>query len=232
MQNYEETIRGACTRALELVRDGQMIGLGSGRAAAQVTTLIAEKIRKEALSLVFVASSYQIEMLARQLGLRLVHLESERPLDLTLDGADQVEMKTLNIIKGGGGALAKEKIIGSNAKKVAIMIDESKLTKRLGDGQLVPVEVLPFGAGAVTRSIERLGGKPALRCGQGKVGPTITDNGNMILDVDFGAIRDPVSLEREIKMIPGVVEVGVFSGMADLVYVARKDGSVEVLKRE
>jgi len=219
-------------RALELVKDGQAIGLGSGRAAAQVTTLIAEKIRKEGLSLVFVPSSHQVEILATQLGLRITHLESSRFLDLTLDGADQVEMKTLNMIKGGGGALAKEKIIGSNAEKVAIIVDERKLTKRLGEGQLVPVEVLPFGVGAVTRGIVKLGGKPTLRHGHGKVGPIITDNGNMILDVDFGAIKDPLRLEREVKMIPGVVEVGIFTGIADLVYVARKDGTVEVLKRQ
>jgi len=232
LQSREEAVKAASSRVLELVQDGQVIGLGSGRAVAQVLTMIAEKIQRERLKLGFVPSSHQIELLARMLGLQLTQLEAGRLPDLALDGADQVETGTLNMIKGGGAALAREKIIDSCSRKVAIIIDESKLTKKLGEGQPVPVEVLPFGVYSVIHSIEKIGGRSTLRQGQGKVGPIITDNGNMIIDVDFGSIKDPPSLERQIKMIPGVIEAGIFAGIADLVYVGRREGSVEILRRE
>ena len=232
MQSYEDAVKAASSRVLELVQDGQIIGLGSGRAVAQALAMLAEKIQNEPLRLSFVPSSHQIEFLARRLRLQLTQLGAGRLPGLALDGADQVEMSTLNMIKGGGAALAREKIIDSCSKKVAIIIDESKLTKRLGEGKPVPVEVLPFGVESVIQSIDEIGGRSTLRQGQGKVGPIITDNGNMIIDVDFGPIQDPSSLEREIKMIPGVIEVGIFTGIADLVYVGRGKGSVEVLRRE
>ena len=227
-----DIVKVACSKATELIKDGYLIGLGSGRAVAQVMSMIHEKIRKEKLELIFVPSSYQIEFLARKLELRLTQLEAGRPLDLALDGADQVEVNTLNMIKGGGAALAREKIIDSNSKKVAIIVGEDKLTNQLGLGKPVPVEVLPFGVNEVIHKIEKLGGKPTLRHGQGKMGPIITDNGNLILDIEFGLINDSASLERQIKMIPGVIEVGIFTGIADLVYVGMKDGTVKVLRRE
>jgi ribose 5-phosphate isomerase A len=232
LQNNEETIKAASSKAVELIQDGQIIGLGSGRAAAQALIMISEKIKRDHLKLSFVPSSYQIEFLARRLGLQLACLEANKPPDLALDGADQVEIGSLDMIKGGGGALAREKIIDSCSKRVLIIIDESKLTRRLGEGKSVPVEALPFGVEAVMQRIRRLGGEPTLRQAQGKVGPIITDNGNMIVDVDFGLIEDPASLEREIKMIPGVVEVGIFVKVADTVYVGGRGGSVEVHIRE
>jgi ribose 5-phosphate isomerase A len=114
---------------------------------------------------------------------------------------------------------------------VAIIIDESKLTKKLGEGMYVPIEIFPFGINAAINKIEQVGGTVTLRQGEGKVGPTITDNGNIIVDADFGPIDDPISLESEIKKIPGVIEVGIFSRIADLVYVAMKD-DVKILQRE
>ncbi|MBS7622631.1 ribose 5-phosphate isomerase A [Candidatus Bathyarchaeota archaeon] len=232
MQNYEEAIKAATSKAVETVQDGQIIGLGSGRSVAQALIMIAEKIERDHLKLSFVPSSYQIEFLTRRLRLQLAYLEAGNPPDLTLDGADQVEIGSLDMIKGGGGALAREKIIDSCSKRVSIIIDESKLTQRLGEGKSVPVEVLPFGVETVMQRICRLGGEPTLRQAQGKVGPIITDNGNMIVDADFGLIKDPAGLEREIRMIPGVVEVGIFVKVADTVYVGGRSGSVEVLRRE
>jgi len=232
LKEYDENIRAACSEATELIRDGHWIGLGSGRAVAQALIVVGEKIQREKLNLTFVPSSFQIEILSRQLGLRLAHLEAVRPLDLALDGADQVEIGTLNMIKGGGAALAKEKVIDSNSKRVAIIVGEDKLTNKLGKGKSVPVEVLPFGFDAVIRRIGIIGGRSTLRQGQGKVGPIISDNGNMIMDVDFGTIEDPAALEREVKMIPGVVEVGIFTQVADLVYVGMKDGTVKILGRK
>ncbi|MEM2107108.1 MAG: ribose 5-phosphate isomerase A, partial [Candidatus Bathyarchaeia archaeon] len=148
------------------------------------------------------------------------------------DGADQVELRTLNMVKGGGGALAREKVVDSNSRKVAIIISEDKLVRKLGEAGPVPVEVLPFAVDAVMHTVMRMGGRPTLRHGAGKVGPVITDNGNMILDVDFGPIDDPSALERKIRMVPGVVEVGLFIGIADFIYVGRADGTVDVLRRE
>ncbi|MBS7625829.1 ribose 5-phosphate isomerase A [Candidatus Bathyarchaeota archaeon] len=229
---YEEAVKAASSRVLELIEDGFVIGLGSGRAVAQATIMLKEKIDRENLNLTFVPSSYQVEFLSRQLGLKLKHMDGGRPLDVTLDGADQVELRTLNMIKGGGGALAREKVIDINSRKVAIIISEDKLVRKLGEVGPVPVEVLPFAVDVVMHTAMRMGGRPTLRHGAGKVGPVITDNGNMILDVDFGSIDDPSALERKIRMVPGVVEVGLFIGIADLVYVGRTDGTVDVLRRE
>ncbi|WP_455277990.1 ribose 5-phosphate isomerase A [[Eubacterium] cellulosolvens] len=221
----------ACIEVIELIQNGYSVGLGSGRTMAQTIKILAKKIEQDKLNLAFVPSSYQIEFLAGELGLRVIDLNSVQILDLTIDGADQVELGTLNMIKGGGAALTREKIIGSNSRKVAIIIDESKLTKKLGEGMYVPIEIFPFGINAAIKKIEQVGGTVTLRQGEGKVGPTITDNGNIIVDADFGPIDDPISLESEIKKIPGVIEVGIFSRIADWVYVAMKD-DVKILQRE
>jgi ribose 5-phosphate isomerase A len=231
LKKEHNMIKEACSEAIELLQDGYSVGLGSGRTMAQTIKIIAEKIEQDKLNLAFVPSSYQIEFLARELGLRVIDLNSVQILDLTIDGADQVQLGTLNMIKGGGAALTREKIIGSNSSKVAIIIDESKLTKKLGEGMCVPIEIFPFGINSVIDKIRQVGGTVKLRQGKGKVGPIITDNGNIIVDVDFGSINDPISLESEIKKIPGVIEVGIFSDIADFVYVAMKD-DVKILRRE
>ena len=231
MKKEHNIVKEACSEAIELLQNGYSVGLGSGRTMAQTIKIIAEKIKQDKLNLAFVPSSYQIEFLARELGLRVIDLNSVQILDLTIDGADQVELGTLNMIKGGGAALTREKIIGSNSTKVAIIIDENKLTKKLGEGMYVPIEIFPFGINAVMDKIRQVGGTVTLRQGEGKVGPIITDNGNIIVDADFGLIDDPISLESEIKKIPGVIEVGIFSGIADFVYVAMKD-DVKILRRE
>jgi ribose 5-phosphate isomerase A len=211
LKKEHNIIKEACSKAIELLQNGYSVGLGSGKTMAQTIKIIAEKIEQDKLNLTFVPSSYQIEFLARELGLRIIDLNSVQILDLTIDGADQVELGTLNMIKGGGAALTREKIIGSNSTKVAIIIDESKLTKKLGEGMCIPIEIFPFGINAVINKISQVGGSVTLRHGEGKVGPIITDNGNMIVDADFGPIDDPISLESEIKKIPGVIEVGIFS---------------------
>jgi ribose 5-phosphate isomerase A len=231
LKKEHNIIKKACSEAIELLQNGYSVGLGSGRTMAQTIKIITEKIEQYKLNLAFVPSSYQIEFLARELGLKIIDLNSVQILDLTIDGADQVELGTLNMIKGGGAALTREKIIGSNSIKVAIIIDESKLTKKLGKDMCVPIEIFPFGINAVVNKIRKIGGTVTMRQGEGKVGPIITDNGNMIVDAYFGPIDDPISLESEIKRIPGVIEVGIFSGIADFVYVAMKD-DVKILRRE
>jgi ribose 5-phosphate isomerase A len=158
-------------------------------------------------------------------------LEEHPILDLAIDGADQID-ENLNLIKGMGGALTREKIVAAASKNLIIIADERKKAKILGEnGQQMPVEVLPFAASFVMHKISELGGKPKIREGTGKVGPVVTDNGNFIIDVDFGLIDKPAELEKKLKTIPGIVETGLFVDMADLVYLGKLD-KVERLKRK
>jgi ribose 5-phosphate isomerase A len=151
-------------------------------------------------------------------------------IDYAIDGADQVEVPSLNLIKGGGGALLREKIVAHAAQKVAIVVDESKLSKQLGGNQQIPLEVLPFAHKQVQIQITRMGGRAKLREGVGKVGPIITDNGNFLLDADFGRLSNPKLLQRRLKVIPGLIETGLFLGIADIVYVGRRNGKVDALR--
>jgi ribose 5-phosphate isomerase A len=151
-------------------------------------------------------------------------LEEHSTVDLTIDGADQIDDQ-MNLIKGMGGALAREKIVASASKNLAIIADESKKVNTLGENSHpVPIEVLPFATAFVSRRIEESGGRSILREGKGKVGPIVTDNGNVILDAVFGLLHSPEKLERELRSIPGVVETGLFVGMADVVYVGKRSG--------
>jgi len=145
-------------------------------------------------------------------------LNEHSRLDLTIDGVDQVD-SDLNMIKGMGGALTREKIVASASKQNIIVADETKLTKKLGTNQAVPIEILPFATALVESRIKKMKGKPVLREGKGKVGPVVTDNGNFILDADFGPIDAPEKLNSQLKSIPGVVETGLFIRMANIVYV-------------
>ena len=150
-------------------------------------------------------------------------------VDYAIDGADQVEVPTFNLVKGGGGAMLREKVVDSAASELIVVVDERKLTKHLGERQPVPLEVLPFAYKTVQVEITRMGGRARLRESAGKAGPVVTDNGNFILDADFGRITRPSQLDRRLKTLPGVLETGLFLGMADRVYVGRKNGKVEML---
>ncbi len=226
----EAAKRAAAERASALVRSGQVVGLGSGSTMALVVEALAKRAEGEGLRAEFVPSSYQIQLLAIEKGLRIVDFMGVDGIDLAIDGADQVD-RELNLVKGGGGALTREKIIDAFASELVVVVDEGKLSDRLGIGQPIPIEVLPFALPLAIREVKRIGGKPSLRFGTGKVGPVVTDNGGLILDADFGPIADPKRLEAELKSIPGVVETGIFAGMARRVYVGRADGTVEVLER-
>jgi ribose 5-phosphate isomerase A len=148
---------------------------------------------------------------------------------LTIDCIDQVDKK-LNLIKGRGGALAREKIVSFASKKNIRIADETKLTGKLGTDQSIPLEILPFAYVAVTLRLQKIGGKPVLREGNGKIGPAITDNGNFILDVYFGPIDDPTDLDTKLKSIPGVLETGLFLNLADIVYVGTRAGTAQKLE--
>jgi len=170
-------------------------------------------------------------MLAVQQGIPITTLEEQPKLDLTIDGADQID-PDLNLIKGMGGALAREKIVASASKKLIIVADENKKVKVLGENNHpVPLETLPFAASLVMRRIKEMAGKPVLREGKGKVGPVTTDNGNIIIDADFGLVYEPAELEHKLKSMPGILETGLFIQMAEIVYLGKRS-SVEKLARK
>lgn len=230
----EEAKKSAALRAVsELVEDGMVIGLGSGTTMTYVVEELARRAREEGLEVLCIPTSYQVRYLALELGLKLTSLDEHPEPDLAIDGADQVDGR-LDMIKGGGAALAREKVVDSCAKELAIVVDEAKLVGRLGEkGMPVPVEVLPFALTPVLRKLKALGALRAevREAGPGKVGPVVTDNGNFVVDAYFGPIEDPGELDRAIKALPGVVETGLFVGMADVLYVGTRSGEVRVIRR-
>jgi len=218
----EKAKKNAALEAVKNVKDGFILGLGSGSTAAYAIEEIGNRIKREKLHVLGVPTSYQAFMLAVKHGISITTLEEHHTIDLTIDGADQID-EELNLIKGMGGALAREKIVASASKKLVIVADESKRVKILGENNhSVPIEVLAFAAPLLMRKVKEIGGKPILRKGTKKVGPVITDNGNVIIDGDFGLIHNPTKLERELKGLPGVVETGLFVKMADAVYLGTR----------
>ena len=204
--------------AVKNVKDGSVIGLGSGSTVAYAISEIGRRIKMEKLRVLGVPASYKTFLLAVEHGVPITTLNEHPNLDLDIDGADQID-EELNLIKGMGGALTREKIIAAASKILIIITDETKLTSNLGENQPLPVEVLPFALPLVTTRIREMGGKPKLRERKDGSGPYVTDNGNFILDVDFGVIKDPLSLDEDLKQIPGVIETGLFIGMAEKAYI-------------
>jgi ribose 5-phosphate isomerase A len=215
----ETAKRKAAYAAVKHVKDGFVVGLGSGSTAAYAIEALGERVKRENLSILGVPTSYQAFLLAVKHGIAVTTLEEHGVIDVTIDGADQIDPK-LNLIKGMGAALAREKIVASVSKQNVIIADESKKVAVLGEnGHPVPVEVLPFAIAAVKGKIEAAGGKAVLREGKGKLGPVITDNGNAVIDAVFGVISNAAELEVKLKMIPGVVETGLFIGLANTAYI-------------
>ena len=187
-------------------------------------------VRARRFDLSVVPTSHQIENLAISHGLRIRTMNEVHTVDYAIDGADQVEVPSLNLVKGGGGAMLREKIVDSAARELVIVVDERKLAKHLGEKQLVPLEVFPFAYKTVQVEITKIGGRAKLREFPGKAGPVITDNGNFVLDTDFGRITHPFQLDRRLKMLPGVLETGLFLRMTDRVYVGQRTGKVEMIE--
>ena len=225
----EEAKKRVALEAVKHVEDGFVVGLGSGSTAAYVIQEIGRLMQQDGLRVLGVPSSSQAMILAVRSGVPLTTLDEYPILDLAIDGADEVDHK-LDMIKGGGGALTREKIVASAAKQVVIVADETKLVEKLGTTFRVPVEVLPFALATATAGINELNGKTLLREGKGKVGAVVTDNGNYIVDVDFGAIADIKELNQRLKLIPGVIETGLFIGIADIVYLGKPDGITKLKK--
>jgi ribose 5-phosphate isomerase A len=216
--------RTAAEAAARRVTSGMVVGLGTGSTAIHAVPALAQRLRSgELQDIRGVPTSYQSMIAARELGIPLVDLDEIEKIDIDIDGADEVA-PDLTLIKGGGAAQTREKIIAALADELIVVVDETKLVQKLGSKMPVPVEVLPFAVAPVTRTIERLGGEPILRMGVKKAGPVVTDQGNLILDVRFAEIRDPAGMERALKMIPGTLENGLFVGLAKRVLVASMVG--------
>jgi ribose 5-phosphate isomerase A len=211
--------RNAAQAAIEHVKDGMIVGLGSGTTAAYAILGLGERKKHDNIQIFGVPSSYQAFQLAVQSGIPITTLEEHPTIDVNIDGADQIDPE-LNLIKGMGAALAREKIVAASSRKNIIIADEKKKVKILGeDNHPVPLEVLPFAIALVQHRIQALGGSPLLRETKGKLGPIISDNGNAIMDVTFGTIKNAKLLDQQLKMIPGVVETGLFIELADIVYL-------------
>ncbi|MEM1659334.1 MAG: ribose-5-phosphate isomerase RpiA [Candidatus Jordarchaeales archaeon] len=216
----EEEKKAAALAAVRHVRDGMILGVGSGSTVAFFIEVLASAVKKEKLEILCVPTSYQSAILLAEHGIPLTSLIEHPTLDLTVDGADEID-PNLNLIKGRGGALTLEKIVASSSEEMIVIADSSKLVEKLGVKTPVPVEVIPVAWKTVAAKLAKLGARVELRHGSGKVGPTVTDNGNFILDAKFPRIDDPGELEEKINNIPGVVENGLFVEIAKLAYLGR-----------
>lgn len=214
-------------KATEYIEDGMIIGLGTGSTAYYAIKKVGELVRN-GLKIKAVPTSKETAELAAEEGIELVELADVDALDLTIDGADEVD-KNFNLIKGGGGALLREKIVASATEKLIIVVDESKLVEFLGAFPL-PIEITPFSWQYTKRMVEKFSCSSEIRKEDGKIYQT--DNGNYILDCNFAKIEDPIKLTVELNKLPGVVENGIFAEMAEIVVVGYNDGRVEVLEKE
>jgi ribose 5-phosphate isomerase A len=211
--------------SLRFVRDGNVLGLGTGSTAAYAVRGLGEMVRN-GLKVRCIPTSVNTQKLAAELGIPLTTLDEVQQIDVTIDGADEFD-PNLNLTKGGGGALLREKIIASASKMVVIITDSSKQVATLGKFPL-PVEVIPFAQALISKKISALGATVALRQRDGKT--FVTDEGHHILDCHFGQIPDPPALARKLSDMPGIVEHGLFIGMASVVLLA-KDGQVQELRK-
>lgn len=212
----EESKRNAGYHAAGMVGDGMVVGLGTGSTVFFAMERLGERIAGEGLSIVGVPTSYQAAIRARRYGIALSSLDEHPVLDIAIDGADQVD-PDLRLIKGRGAAHLREKCVCDAARKVVIVADQTKMVEALSAP--VPVEVLPFALESVFRRLAALGASPILREGAKKDGPVITDNGNFIVDCDFGEIVEPESLETAIAAIPGALECGLFTAYKEKIWV-------------
>ena len=211
------------------VKSGSIVGLGTGSTTAFAIQFIGERLAAgEIKDVVGIPTSFQASVLAKKHGIPLTTLDEAPRIDIAIDGADEVDPQQ-NLIKGGGAAHTREKVVDGLAARFVVVVDSSKLVDKLGSTFALPVEVLPMAVAPVTRALAALGGTPELRMGVNKDGPVITDQGNMVLDVTMTGIDDPAGLEKTINNIPGVLENGLFVGLADEVLIGEViDGKASV----
>jgi len=211
----------------ENLKENMILGIGSGSTVVYAVERIAELNNEKDMNLKCIPTSFQSYQLIIDNGLKLVSLDQYPEIDLDIDGADDID-KDLNLIKGGGGCLVQEKIVASNSKKFVVIGDFRKNSQKLGEGYKkgVPVEVIPQAYVPIMKKLEKLGGEPVLRMAVSKAGPLVSDNGNFIIDADFGVIDNPSDIHNKIIAIPGVVDTGLFIGMAEKAYLGLEDGTV------
>ena len=222
---YDDAIKALSNDALKLVKNHQTIGLGSGRAATVFVKSLSLFVKKKKLNVKCIPTSLQIKLEAEKGKLHLMDTILDK-IDIVFDGADQID-RGKNLIKGGGGALLRENILINAAKKVVIMADESKFVTNFNRN--VPVEVHPLARSTVTKHISKIGGKSTIRT-LDRGYPFITENGNIILDCNFGVIKKPKLLQEKIKKISGILEVGIFTRKPDIIYKARSNGKFDIIR--
>jgi len=223
--SYDDAIDALSRDALRFVRDGQALGLGSGRAATAFVRTLGKYVKNRGLSVRGIPTSLQIKAAAEESGIRLVEADQVEGIDVVFDGADQIDEDGF-MVKGGGGALLRENILISSAKKVVIMADRTKFVKKIN--RAVPVEVHPSARRTAAAAIRGIGGRPGLRT-LDRGYPFFTENGNIILDCDFGTVRSPRQLSRRIIRIAGVVEAGIFARRPDVIYRAKAGGRFDII---
>jgi ribose 5-phosphate isomerase A len=225
--NQDDLKRAAAEAAVALVEDGMVLGLGSGSTAAFALEALAARVAK-GLRVAGIPTSEQIAARARELGVPLTSFAEHRRIDMTIDGADEVEVGTLNLVKGHGGALLREKIVASASRQMIVIVDETKLVERLGSRVPLPVEIVTFGWQVVFDRLTEAGSVPNLRGSSDQ--PFLTDSGNWIADCAFGSIADPAALHQRLAAMVGVVESGLFVGLASRVILGTASG-VSMLPR-
>ncbi|MCV0373167.1 MAG: ribose-5-phosphate isomerase RpiA [Nitrosarchaeum sp.] len=222
--SYDDAIEALSNDASKLVKDNSVIGLGSGRAATTLVKSLSKLIKIKNYNIKGVPTSLQIKQIAEKMGIPLIEADQVEYIDIVFDGADQIDSEKF-VMKGGGGALLRENILFSLAKKVVVMADKSKFVKNFT--RSVPVEVHPLARNSVSSAIQKLGGKANLRT-LDRGYPFFTENGNIILDCDFGTIKNPKVLTQKIRLIPGVMESGIFLRKPDIIYRANTGGKFEI----
>ena len=222
---YDDAINALSTDALKFVKDDCVIGLGSGRAATKLVESLAKLIKLKNYNVVGVPTSLQIKLIAERGGIPLMEADQVEHIDVVFDGADQIDSQKY-VIKGGGGALLRENILFSLAKKIVVMADKTKFVKNFT--RTVPVEIHPLARNSVAKSIKKLGGEAQIRS-LDRGYPFFTENGNIILDCDFGTIKNPKALTQKIKQTTGVLESGIFLRKPDIVYRAKENGKFDII---
>tara|TARA_E500000081_G_scaffold58656_1_gene61397 strand:+ start:1121 stop:1795 length:675 start_codon:yes stop_codon:yes gene_type:complete len=223
--SYDDAMEALSNDALKLIKNNQVIGLGSGRAATSLVKSLAKLIKLKNYNIKGIPTSLQIKLVAEKAGIELIQSDQVNHIDIVFDGADQIDSEKY-VIKGGGGALLRENILFSLANKVVVMADKTKFVKNFT--RTVPIEIHPLARNAIINSIKKLGGESKIRS-LDRGYPFFTENGNIILDCDFGTIKNPKTLTQKIKLIPGVLESGIFLRKPDIIYKAKTNGKFEII---
>jgi ribose 5-phosphate isomerase A len=226
MDPLQQFKQAAAEAAARLVENGMIVGLGTGSTAKLAVEALGKRVR-DGLKIVGIPTSEYTARQARELGIRISSLAECEGIDLSIDGADEIQIGTLDLIKGRGGALLREKVVASSSRRLIIIADETKLVEHLGTRFAVPVEVVQFGWQAAERKLRKLGAQTALRQGPDEI-PFVTDGGNFIVDCSFHSIEAPAALDQQLNSVVGVVEHGLFLKMTSQAMVAGRDG-VKVL---